>query len=391
MKVLRIIGSLDRVHGGPTTAARAMSHALVRAGAQVEQITTVDGGAVEHDDGSPQLEDGVVYRYFRRTTRGTYHHSRGLARYVRDRIASFDVAHVEGLFQHSTVSGCRSARRAGVPYVLGPLGALGQWSIRHRAWKKWPHYYLFDRGYLANAAALHANSPAEARDLERLGFGDRTHLIPLGVDLPVIAARPPRADATLRILFLSRLHPVKGLPVLMEAIAALRDGGAKLRLTIAGSGEPAYERTLRALVDQLRLREVVRFAGHIEGAAKDALFRESDVFALTSFQESFGLAVAEALAYRLPVLITPEVGIAEEVRAADAGWVVDPDPRLVTKALSALHDDEQRRLAMGERGARLVAARYSWESTARRLIELYEEVARGATIRRPLVASPVSA
>lgn len=390
MRVLRVIPSLDATHGGPSTAARAISTALARGGVEVVQATTADKGSGPRVDGEPRLEDGVTYRYFPRSLPGSFHYSRALGRWIRNSVSQFDVVHIEGLFQYSTVVACRAARDAEVPYVLGPLGSLNPWSMRHRAWKKLPYYTLVDRGLVAAAAALHANSAAEAEALSRAGFSELVKLIPLGVDLPPSGLRRVPGTQPMQVLFLSRLHSVKGLPLLFEAVAGVRAAGNAVTLTVAGSGEPAYERKLRAQVRSLNIEDAVRFVGHVEGPTKDALLREADVFALTSYQESFGLAVAEAMAYALPVLITDNVGIERDVRDHAAGLVVAAQVRDVTQALANLAAGPEARLAMGERGAQLVAASYSWDKTASGLIGVYEEVLRGVavqlTAQRALIA-----
>lgn len=390
MRVLRVIPSLDATDGGPSTAARAMSTALARAGADVEQVATVAPGTSEVDDGRPHLRDGVTYRLFRRSLPGSYKYSRPIGRYLRDATAKFDVVHVEALFSYTTIPACRAAIRARVPYVLAPLGSLNAWSIRHRAWKKLPYFSLIERRHLEHAAALHANSETEAEALSAAGFGHLVHLIPLGVDAPTLSIPPARESGPLRVLYLSRLHPVKGLPLLFEAIAALRRAGTPVQLTVAGTGQPSYERTLGAIAASLGVADSIRFIGHVEGAAKDALFRTADVFALTSFQESFGLAVAEAMSYGLPVLVTDRVGIQRDVRDAGAGLVVAPDVGEIRDALLQFAREPLRRAEMGRRGSRLVRERFSWENTARRLLALYEEIAgrgRPAPVRTAASAS----
>ena len=389
MKVLRVIPSLDATDGGPSTAARAMSTALAHAGAEVVQVATVAGGSAHQDDGAPQVRDGVTYRLFRRSLPGSYKYSRGAGAFLQRATRDFDIVHVEALFSYTTVPACRAARRAAVPYVLAPLGSLNAWSIRHRAWKKLPYFSLIERRHLRGAAALHANSETEAAALNAAGFGDRVHLIPLGVDAPAWTIPQARPEGPMRLLYLSRLHPVKGLPLLFEAIAALRRGGIAATLTVAGTGQPSYERALASIVASLRLEDVVRFVGHVEGAAKEELFRHADVFALTSFQESFGLAVAEAMSYGLPVLVTDRVGIEKEVRAAGAGIVVSPDVAQIREALAALARDPVRRAEMGRKGSRLVRDRFSWENTARQLLSLYEEILAGRA-RHPVPARHAS-
>ena len=148
---------------------------------------------------------------------------------------------MHALFSYATIPGCRAAAHAPVPYVLRPLGTLSGWSLSHRRWKKRPYYALLERSHLDMAAAIHVTSDAEAEDLASLGYGDRTRVIPLGVDVgdrPPVRTRP-EADQPLQLLFLSRLHPKKNIPMLLRALAA---SAAPVELTIAGGGDAAVSR-----------------------------------------------------------------------------------------------------------------------------------------------------
>lgn len=382
MKILRIIPSLDALDGGPTTAAIGMSTALARAGADVTQVTTVRREETSLPDGAAVEDNGVTYRRFRRSFPGTYKYSRGLGQWVRAHTAGFDIVHVEALFSYTTIPGCRSAMRERVPYVLAPLGSLNEWSQRHHAWKKRPYYSLIERKHLEGAAALHANSRSEAEALVKAGFGDKTRIIPLGVDVPEAVA-PRKPNDVFHIVFLSRLHPIKGLPLLFEAVAGARSDGVPVRLTVAGGGDAAYESELRSLAASLGIAQYVSFVGHVAGREKDMLFKSADLFALTSYQESFGLAILEAMAYGIPVLVTDRGGIVDDVRRAGAGEVVATDVTEIRTALLGLTRSPARLRELGKAARELAMRSYSWDHTAAGLLELYEEIVGRRGTRLP--------
>jgi len=236
MRVLHVIPSVAARYGGPSAALKGMTAALAARGVSVSVATTnADGpGALEVPLDDEVTEDGVQYRFFARTLPGEYKFSWPLARWLRQHVRDFDVLHVHALFSFATIPACRSASRARVPYVLRPLGTLGSWSLAHRGWKKAPYLALVERRHLRDAAAIHATSEGERDALEALAVGGKTRVIPLGVEVAEAAVLRRREErmasrdmasgsAGLQLLFLSRLHPVKGLPLLFEAVARARE------------------------------------------------------------------------------------------------------------------------------------------------------------------------
>ena len=365
-------------YGGPSVAVHAMARGVAALGARVTIATTDadgDGRLAVPLDRAVENE-GVEYRYFPRTLPGEWKLSLPLARWLYAHAAEFDVAHVHALFSYATIPGCRAARKNGVPYILRPLGTLDPWSLAQGSAAKRPYLALVERNHLRGAAAIHATSRAEAEGVAALGFGARVRVVPLGVDVP--DETPVRRVAgRLRLLFLSRLHPKKGLPLLLEAVGELtRQGRADVELAIAGTGTDEYRRELDARVESLAIGPRVRFLGHVEGADKARALASADLFVLPSYQENFGIAVAEAMAAGLPVVVSRAVAIADEVAAAGAGLVSECDAHDIAAAIERLAGDPVERARMGARAARLAREHFSWERTSRDLLALYGEVAR---------------
>ena len=375
MKVLHVIPSAAAVDGGPNFAVRALARGLVARGIDITVATTnaAGGGSLDVPIDSPVIEDGVVYRYFARTVPGSWKFSWPLTRWLWTHAASYDVVHVHALFSYATIPGCRAAAHAPVPYVLRPLGTLSGWSLSHRRWKKRPYYALLERSHLDMAAAIHVTSDAEAEDLASLGYGDRTRVIPLGVDVgerPPVRTRP-EADQPLQLLFLSRLHPKKNIPMLLRALAS---SAAPVELTIAGGGEARYRAELEGMARSLGLTERVRFVGHIEGDAKRRALAEADCFILPSAHENFGIAVAEGLGAGLPVILTPGVALASQVAAAGAGLVTDATEDAVASAIVWAAGHPGALVEMGDRGWWLARRELSWATSCARLEALYAEL-----------------
>lgn len=385
MKILHVLSSVARRYGGPSVAVRGMSSALAALGAEVTVATTdADGpgrSAPRYD--VPVIERGVAYRYFRRASWSAgWHFSLDLTRWLAGSIGDFDVVEVHGMFTYTTIPGCRLASRAGVPYVVRPLGTLGAWSLAQRTWKKRPYYKFVERPNLAAAAAIHVTAESEAAELRALGFGEKTRIIPLGVDTDV-AQIHPRADGRLRLLFLSRIHPKKGLELVLAALALLRERGVTgISLVVAGEGDAGYVGSLRAEVGRLGLETIVRFVGPLHDEAKRSAFADADVFVLTSHHENFGIAAAEALAAGIPVILSGEVGLAHDVAASGAGLVVPLDPAVISAAIEDLRNKPTLRSEMAERALTYASAHLSWARCARQLHALYEEITADSRLRR---------
>lgn len=376
LRALHVIRSLDPLVGGPSHALEQMVGALRARGVEVDVATTA--GPDELDalpaPGTPTMRDGVRHFLFANRSGGRWSWSPAFSRWLRRHIGDYQLIHITGVFTYPVVSAARIARRAGVPYIFRPAGTLDAYSRAQKAWKKRIFHQLVLRPLLRDAALLHATSAMEREQLGLLGLADHCAVLPLAVELPERPAAPP-PPPPLEILFLSRVHPKKGLPVLFRALARLRDGGRPFRLTIAGEGEAAYLAELRALADTLGLTPRIHFAGFVEGEAKAALLARSHLLALPSYQENFGVAVAEALAAGLPVVVSDQVALSREVAEAGAGAVVPVDrPDRLAEAIDALFDEPRRRRD-GAAARRLVEERFSSAVLGRELEALYRRIA----------------
>jgi glycosyltransferase involved in cell wall biosynthesis len=210
-------------------------------------------------------------------------------------------------------------------------------------------------------------------------------VIPMGVELGEIQAK--RESPRLRdrysqlrgkkvVLYLSRLDPKKGLDVLIAALGYLAKRRNDFALVIAGSGTVAYEAEVSSLIEKCGLLDRAVFCGFVQGLDRWALFHEADMFVLPSFKENFGLAIVEAMAAGVPVVISNEVNIHREVSEAGAGLVTDPEPRQVAAAVEQLLANDDARNEMGKKGAMLVSTHFTWEKAARELVQAYETIAR---------------
>lgn len=374
MRVLHVIPTIALEHGGPSHAVRLMARTVAETGAVVHVVATSFGTSQERTDRGRVWvyeEDGVTFRLFPRLAGSRWNFSASLTRWLFSHVADYDVLHVHAPFSYPTWPACALARRMRVPYFYRTLGTLDPWSLRQKAWKKRPYYQLVEKRNLYGAYAVHVTSPPEREAIAALGVPrDRIALIPIGIDPASRLAAPPLAPPV-RLLFIGRLHPKKGIPLLLEALSQLRRAGVDAVLDVAGSGDESYARVLAGEVQRLGLGPAVRFVGFVTGEAKAQLLSSAHVFVLAAYDENFGISVAEAMAYGVPVVVSEAVGIAEDIHQAGAGRIcATGDAAGLARAVKELTDPEER-VACGQRAVALVASTFSVGAMKSRLVEAY--------------------
>jgi glycosyltransferase involved in cell wall biosynthesis len=367
-------------YGGPIYSVHALCAALARRGHDVHVYTTnVDGPGDSPVPLDKIVErDGVKVTYFAAGVPRRLFRAPAMAAALRSNIASFDVLHTHSVFLLPTTVAARAARRAAVPYVIAPRGMLVKDLIRTKSYfLKSAWIALFERANIAGAASMHLTSDVEAQEFHELGFATRRiDVIPNGVDMPSEA--PARAEAAVsarpRILSLGRISWKKGLDRLIAAMPHVPEA----ELVIAGNDDEGYQPQLERLAIELGVADRTRFVGPVFGPGKWDLIRSCDLFAMPSLSENFGIAALEAMASGKAVVVTPEVGLAPTIEAADAGIVAAGSPETLGLAISALLADPVRRAAMGEAGKRLAQEQFSWAGIAERMEAVYRACARRA-------------
>ncbi len=388
MRVLHVIPSLSPKRGGPSFAVRAMAEAVVGQGIEVDVVATDDDGDghLHVPLGQPILERGVTYRYFRRQT-DFYTASWPLAQWLWRHVGDFDVVHIHALFSFSTLPAAWFAHRRRVPYIVRPLGTLNQWGRENRRPAlKQASLHLIEDPILARAAFVHFTCEQERIEAEAAGCRYPAFVLPLGIDLAPFAS-PPSPDAFFHrfpdlanksvMLFLSRLHPIKGLDLLLQAVAKVMTTHSDVALVLVGDGDPTYVASLQAQSRGLGIDDRVVWSGSLYGDDKLAALTAADVFVLPSYSESFGLAAVEALAAGVPTIVSDQVGIWREIAQADAGLVTPCVVNPLVQALASLLSDGELRQRLARNGRRLVQERFSQETMRNRLLDLYGQIMTG--------------
>lgn len=282
-----------------------------------------------------------------------------------------DLVHLHGIWLGFCHDVTGWALLQGRPLVVSPHGMLEPWALNHKKWKKRLAWWLYQKNDLMRARAFHACSEQEANSIRELGFRQPIAVIPNGVVLPKLKVEEAKVrDETKTALFLSRINPKKGLPMLLDAWAKLSPSG--WRLVIAGNDDSNHLPTVQAKVLESGLEGQVEITGPLFGTEKESAFLNADLFVLPSYSENFGIVVTEALSYRVPVLTTKGCPW-KELEEHACGWWVEPTPAGTTKGLErALSTSPEDLRLMGERGRKLVEDKYQWPSIGRDMNRFYK-------------------
>lgn len=395
MKVLHIIPSIAQVRGGPSQAVLEMVKALRECGVDAEIATTNDNGPELLNVTLCQRIDyqQVPVWFLPRFSPPTkylreFAFSSQLTTWLWQHITKYELLHIHAIFSYPSTVAMAIARLRGIPYIVRPLGQLCEWSLQQSTRKKQIYLTLVERANLNHSQALHFTSQQEHKEVSKLSLRTPSFILPHGLSIPALI---PDARRLLRqllkvpaeepvLLFMSRLHPKKGLDYLIPALGKLAN--QRFTFVLAGSGSPEYEAEIDALLVSASIRERTYRSGFVSGEMKDLLLQGSDMFALTSHSENFGVAVLEALAVGLPVVVTPGVALASMVEHYQLGYAAELDVPAIASALQLWLNNPQEGKNMGDRARQLILEKYTWDRIASNLIEVYTAILK----REPIVA-----
>lgn len=353
-------------YGGPAVSVSHLAGALADAGVRVG-LWAPDGSATASDV-VPRARDNLI-------------RLAGSLEAALERFGPPVVFHDNGLWLPHNHRIATLTHQRGIARIVSVRGMLQPWAIRHKRIKKAIAWHLYQRRDLRMATLLHATADLEIDAVRALGVTTPIVKIANGVDLPVHSCesvRPTQQENGRIALFLSRINPKKGLPMLLEAWARLRPSG--WRLLIAGPDEGGHRAEVEALVVRHRLTGDVSFLGPVKGEAKTSAYRTADLFLLPTYSENFGMVVTEALSYGVPVLTTRGAPW-RELETERCGWWVEPTvDGILTGLTEATAATSETLVKMGRRGRSLVAARYGWQSIAQQFLATYARVISDADL-----------
>ncbi len=368
MDVVQIIAGLDPRNGGPSYSVPRLAAALTAGGIRQSILAVADDAAASHAGTFFYRQNWAQIPVLRGLRA-----SSALKAALYQRAGSTDLVHVHGLWLMPNVYAGRAAKHAGKPLIVSPRGMVARAALAFSRRRKAVFWRLLQGPAYAGAALWHATSSEEAEDIRRFGVAAPIAVIPNGIDLPSSIAAHPKAAQNRTILFLSRLHPKKNLPALLDAWRRIAHGLPEWRLVIAGPDEGGHRAQLEAQVARFAIPRV-QFAGPLYAADKAALIGRADLFVLSTLSENFGIAVAELLAAGVPAIVTkgaPWQGL--EIHRA--GWWIDHGVDPLEEALrTATALSPAERQAMGARGRDWMARDFGWDRIGSEMIAVYSWV-----------------
>ena len=281
-----------------------------------------------------------------------------------------DVIHDHGVWLPTNHSAVTVAKAHNIPCIISTHGMLEPWALQFNAFKKQVAWMLYQGRDLRHAPVLHATTTKELGSLRALNLCQPIAVIPLGVDFPAPPGALAERNGDLRtVLFLSRIHPMKGLLHLIEAWGNLKPQG--WRVVIAGPDEHGHLAEVQDAIRSHGIEKDFSYWGTVSGQAKWDLYRLADLFVLPTLSENFGLVVAEALGCGVPV-ITTKGAPWEQLLTEKCGWWIDSGVSPLQSALAeAMQLSDSDRLVMGLRGQQFIERQFSWSRFAHTMCSVY--------------------
>lgn len=362
MRSLHVVPHVGNAASGPSYSVPALGRALGLQGCETTLLTQAYD-PIEPSEGFENLS------FPERSFPPGLHWSTELGRALKEHSAQRNVIHNHSIWLAPNIYSGLAARSSGTPLVLAPRGALSPAALEKSRWKKrmiWP----LQRITFQHATCFHATAEKEYEEIRTFGQKAPVAIIPNGIDLPDPVECAPHPDRTL--LFLGRIHPIKGLDLLLQVWRDLDPGTRKgWTLRIVGNDPDGHQGELEAMVQQQDIPNV-NFAGPAFGADKTREYAAADLYVLPTKTENFGMTVAESLATGTPVITTrgaPWSGLEEN----GCGWWVERNKDALTASLvQAMSRPDAELAAMGAKGRDWVNRAFGWQGIARDMIEVYQ-------------------
>lgn len=381
LRVLHIIASVNRADGGPIQAVLQTLNSLPKN----QKMETISLDAPD----APWVREfpGIIHAMG--STFKKYGYTPGLAIWITENVHRFDVAVIHGLWNHASVGGWQGCKKAGLPYVMFTHGMMDPWFKKTYPLKHWLKqiFWLIQGRVLRDASEVLFTCEEEKCLAKGIFWGYQYHprVVAFGAqdaptfdpeEVPSFNAAVPNVEGLPYLLFLSRIHKKKGCDLLLKGFAKAVQR-PELQLIIAGPCNDDLIDRLKELANSLGIADRVHWPGMLKGAAKAGAFRGAEAFVLTSHQENFGIAVAEALAYGKPVLISNQINIWREIEVGGAGIVAPDTVEGATQVLQTWENMTlEQRLEMGQAARSVYEANFTVEAAAQDLTKALERALR---------------
>lgn len=311
--------------------------------------------------------------------------------YLKNHGNAFDIIHIHGIWHFGSLAPFLLKIKA--PKIITIHGLLDRWAVNHHAWKKKFVTLLYQKNLLEKADVIHVNNLEEQEDVTHyLGHAPRNLvIIPNGMKLTDYESLPPQGTFRKKfgipenqkiLLFMGRLNIKKGLDLLLPAFRDYTQKKLDTQLVIAGPDD-GYEAEARAFVNQHNLSGQVSFVGMLTGEMKKAALSDATVFVLPTYSEGFSIAVLEAMASRLPVIVSDRTGFGDYTRQYNAAALTELNAADLTRHLDEMLSSETYRLEKAANAYRMVSERFDIRIVAGKMLETYQNAIQASNLHRP--------
>ena len=387
MKILHVIITLSPRYGGPVQSCKSLCHSIAKAGEDVTIYTTnMDYPTGELDVALNQkvIQDGYALWYFPVQFK-PYVISMNFFSAVKFNIKKFDIVHIHGLYRFPQAATAYFCRKYDVPYIVRPHGSLNPYLFnnKRRIIRKRLYEYFIENRNLNNASAIQYSTVNEMLSVKLLGINSQYFISPNSINLSKYDKLPAKGIFREKhnlnknqkiIIHFGRINFVKGLDILVKAFAKTLTKFEDIILVLAGPDNEGFRTQVEKWINKERIGPNVIFTGMLGGSDALELLRDADIFALPSYTENFGIAVAEAMACSIPVVISNKVNIYRDVLKAGAGIVTKCKADEVSDAFIQLLKDNKKRINHGKAGIKLVKKKYSPDKIAKNVINIYDDI-----------------
>ncbi len=387
MKVLHVIPTMSTRYGGPAFFVKDIARFQALSGLKVSVFTTntdYPRGILNVPLDAPEIVDGANFYYFAVQIRPMLVSLKMAYKLIRT-LKNYDIVHIHGLYRFPSTFAAFLSRKYKIPYIIKPHGSLNPFLYKQSAYNlfaKRAYEKLFELPNLNHATAIHFTSDKEKENTSFLNLRSPGFVASNGIDWTKYTKLPPRGKIRKRlglndepiILFLGRINFKKGLDILIKAFAHIVRLFPQAVLVIAGPDNEGFGAKVKRIIEELGLAPKIFWLGMLYDNEVREAYVDADIFVLSSYTENFGLAVVEAMACGLPVVISDQVNIYDDIRRSMAGKVVALDSQLVAQAVAAILKDRKAAAQMGGSGRCFVKNSYDYRIVVEKLTKIYTQV-----------------
>jgi glycosyltransferase involved in cell wall biosynthesis len=370
MFIIHVIPSISDEASGPSYTAVQLCDSMIKDGNELNLIGLVGKSIKSYPYFFTPFPLGIGPRRLGR--------SPAMLRWLDSKARSYsiDLIHNHSLWMMPNVYSGKIAGRFNIPFIVSPRGTLSEWAMNSGSFIKRIFWPLVQRPALSSVSCFHATAESEYVDIRRMGFKQPVAVIPNGIDVTDTKNIDRKHYDFKTLLFLGRIHPKKGLDMLLPAWRVVQDRFPEWQLRITGPDNGTYYNSVRRMENELRLKRVV-FTGPLYGLKKTQAYAEADIFVLPTYSENFGISVAEALAAGTPAIVTkgaPWAGLVSH----NCGWWIDIGIDSLVACLEEAMDCSQNKLMeMGQSGKDWMKNDFSWNEIAIKMADTYSWILHG--------------